>query len=136
MTRHSDEPSPFNLVSVTVSVPGARNARAPRRFVTVVGIAEDSARHESPLPSLEPEPDEPARHEGRARTGSGVHPVGSTSHRASFDDEPESFAFTLSGLGTTGDEASVLVARETFGDVLDAALALLDAPTNEHAGDG
>lgn len=133
MTRHSDEPSPFNLVSVTVSVPGARNARAPRRFVTVVGIAEDSARKESPLPSLEPEPDDLVR---RASTGSGVHPVGSTSHRASFDDEPESFAFTLSGLGTTGDEASVLVAWETFGEVLDAALALLDAPTNEHAGDG
>lgn len=109
--------------SISNPVPGARSSHAPRRFVTVVGVAVDSARRDDSLPTLEPDP---VRPELRARPGSGVHAVGATVHRARFDDEPEAFAFTLSGLGEAHDGPSHREApHETFGDVLDAALALL-----------
>jgi hypothetical protein len=88
--------------------------------VTVVGVAVDSARKDE-LPSLEPET---SRVEPRARPGSGVHVVG-PERRPRFDDEPEVFAFTLSGLGESLDVTPARAdRRETFGDVLEAALAL------------
>lgn len=109
--------------SVSNPVPGARSSHAPRRFVTVIGVAVDSARRDEPRPALEPES---SRSEPRERVGSGVHAVGATVHRARFDEEPEAFAFTLSGLGGAREAPPDLAAgRETFGDVLEAALALL-----------
>ncbi len=120
---HSSGSADEACSSVSNPVPGARSSHAPRRFVTVIGVAVDSARRDEPLPTLEPES---SRSEPRERVGSGVHAVGATVHRARFDDEPEAFAFTLSGLGEAHDGPSHREApHEIFGDVLDAALALL-----------
>lgn len=128
---HSPDSADEACSSVSPLVPGARSARAPRRSVTVVGVAVDSARRDEPLPTLEPEI---PRAEPSGRHGSGVHAVGATVHRARFDDEPEAFAYTLSGLGDAREAPSDLAAgRETIGDVLDAALALL-APSMPDAG--
>ena len=128
---HSPDSADEACSSVSNRVPGARAGRAPRRSVTVVGVAVDSARRDGSLPTLEPESGRP---ESRVRVGSGVHAVGATVHRARFDEEPEAFAYTLSGLGDAREAPSGLAAgRETIGDALDAALALL-APSLPDAG--